>query len=128
MKDDTEFETLDEALEHIEMLNKQIAELDTTQSPVTWPLVIQLDPPISIGTKGEPVSELRVREPRLGDLWGIPLVGQQWTFTHILTVGQKITTVGDSGKCITMNMLKKLPPRQGSLITTTVRGFFIECL
>lgn len=124
----TEFETLDDALEHIEHLGQRLAELEKPHNPATWPLIIQLDPPISVGKKGEPVSEIRVRQPTLGDLWGIPVNPDLWTFTHILKVAQKITKVGDGQKCIEMSMLKKLPPEQGSLITTAVRVFFLTCL
>lgn len=126
--EETEFETLEEALEHIEHISERLAELETAHNPGTWPLIIQLDPHISLGTKGEPVSELRVRQPTLGDLSGIPVNPDLWTFSHILNVGQKITKVGDGQKCISMNMLKKLPSEQGSIITTAVRVFFLKCL
>lgn len=122
-----EVETLEEAFDHIDVLNERLADLEKA-TPVTWPLIIHLDPPISLGTKGEPVSEIQVRQPTLGDLWGVPVNPDLWTFTHILTVGQKITKVGDGQKCISINMLKKLPPEQGSLITTAVRVFFLKCL
>ncbi len=126
--EDEEIETLDDALVEIEKLTVKLNEFKSENNPGVWPLVIALDPPLEFGKKRPPISELRVRQPRMGDLHGIFVHPHLWTFDHMLEVGQRLTTVGDGQQCISLHALKKLPPEQGSIITNVVRVFFLKCL
>lgn len=115
-------ETLDEALERISELEAKLEEQGDANADVLdqqWPVEVELSKPIKLGSKSW--EAMTIREPVMGDLTGLPVNPQQWTFDHMIAAGARIAGIPGAA-------VRKLAPKDAALLNGIVRRFFLQSL
>lgn len=118
MSERPEIESLEDALTYIDELESRLGDEPVGQ---IWPLEIRLDAPIQLGKKGEPISIITMREPRIGDIAGIALGSDGIKMDDLILIASRTTD-------LPRPLIRKVPGKHAGKLLGACRGFFTDCL